>query len=60
MPAAVGAILLQRAFFISTEKKEDYLKNAILEYSKRLSKYCIFNIVELQDEKVPSNLSEAE
>ena len=30
------------------------------EYSKRLSKYCIFNIVELQDEKVPSNLSEAE
>ena len=40
--------------------KENYLKNAILEYSKRLSKYCIFNIVELQDEKVPSNLSEAE
>ena len=40
--------------------KEDYLKNAILEYSKRLSKYSIFNIVELQDEKVPSNLSEAE
>lgn len=40
--------------------KEDYLKNAILKYSKRLSKYCIFNIVELQDEKVPSNLSEAE
>ena len=40
--------------------KEDYLKNAILEYSKRLSKYCIFNIVELQDEKVPSNLSDAE
>jgi len=28
--------------------KEDYLKNAILEYSKRLSKYCIFNIVELK------------
>lgn len=40
--------------------KEDYLKNAILEYSKRLSKYCIFNIIELQDEKVPTNLSEAE
>ena len=39
--------------------KEDYLKNAILEYSKRLSKYCIFNIIELQDEKVPTNLSEA-
>ena len=40
--------------------KEDYLKNAILEYSKRLSKYWIFNIIELQDEKVPTNLSEAE
>ena len=40
--------------------KEDYFKNAILEYSKRLSKYCIFNIIELQDEKVPTNLSEAE
>lgn len=40
--------------------KEDYLKNAILEYSKRLSKYCILNIVELQDEKVPSTLSEKE
>lgn len=40
--------------------KEDYFKNAILEYSKRLSKYCIFNIIELQDEKVPTNLNEAE
>ena len=40
--------------------KEDYLKNAILEYSKRLSKYCILNITELQDEKVPSILDEAE
>lgn len=40
--------------------KEDYLKNAILEYSKRLSKYCILNIVELQDEKVLSTLSEKE
>ncbi len=40
--------------------KEDYLKNAILEYSKRLSKYCILNIVELPDEKVPSILSDVE
>ncbi len=40
--------------------KEDYLKNAILEYSKRLSKYCILNIVELPDEKVPSILSGVE
>lgn len=40
--------------------KEVYLKNAILEYSKRLSKYCILNIIELPDEKVPSILSTAE
>lgn len=40
--------------------KEDYLKNAILEYAKRLSKYCILNIVELPDEKVPTILNEAE
>lgn len=40
--------------------KEDYLKNAILEYSKRLSKYCILNIVELPDEKVPAVLNESE
>ena len=40
--------------------KEDYLKSAILEYSKRLSKYCILNVAELQDEKVPTVLSQAE
>ena len=40
--------------------KETYLKDAILEYSKRLSKYCILNIVELQDEKVPTILNDAD
>ena len=37
--------------------KEQYLKDAIKEYSKRLSKYCILNIVELPDEPIPNNLS---
>ena len=37
--------------------KEKYLKDAISEYSKRLSKYCILNILELSDEKVPENLN---
>ena len=32
--------------------KEDYLKNAITEYSKRLSKYCKLNIIELNDEAI--------
>lgn len=37
--------------------KEDYLKNAINEYSKRLSKYCNLTITELQDEKLPNKLN---
>ncbi len=40
--------------------KEDYLKSAITEYSKRLSKYCHFNIIELPDEKLPSPLYETD
>ena len=39
--------------------KEKYLQDAILEYSKRLSKYCSLNIVELNDEKVPQNLNDS-
>ena len=31
--------------------KETYLKDAIQEYSKRLSKYYSFKIIELPDEK---------
>ena len=38
--------------------KEKYLKLAIDEYSKRLSRYCKLNIVELNDEKTPDNASE--
>lgn len=40
--------------------KEEYLRLAINEYSKRLSKYCKLNIVELPDEKVPDNISDNE
>ena len=36
--------------------KEKYLKDAIDEYSKRLSKYCKLNITELSDEKIPDKL----
>ena len=38
--------------------KENYLKEALLEYSKRVSKYCNLNIIEVQDEKVPDKLSD--
>lgn len=38
--------------------KEKYLKDAIAEYSKRLSKYCKLDIVEVADEKTPENASD--
>lgn len=38
--------------------KEKYLKDAIAEYSKRLSKYCKLEIVEVADEKTLENVSE--
>ncbi len=40
--------------------KEKYLKMAIDEYSKRLSRYCKLEIIELPDEKTPDNASEKE
>lgn len=36
--------------------KEKYLKDATEEYTKRLSKYCKLNIIELTDEKIPDKL----
>lgn len=38
--------------------KEKYLKDAITEYSKRLSKYCKLEIVEVADEMTPDNASD--
>lgn len=38
--------------------KEQYLKDALNEYSKRLSKYCSLKIIEIPDEKVPETLNE--
>ena len=40
--------------------KEKYLKDAIAEYSKRLSRYCRLDIIELPDEKTSENASEKE
>lgn len=40
--------------------KEKYLKQAIDEYSKRLSRYCKLDIIEVPDEKTPDNASEKE
>ena len=37
--------------------KEKFFREAILEYSKRLSKYCNLNIIEVEDNKIPDKLS---
>lgn len=37
--------------------KEKYLRDAIAEYSKRLSKYCKLEILEVADEKTPDQAS---
>ena len=39
--------------------KEIYLREAIGEYSKRLSRYCKLDIIEVPDEKSPDNASSA-
>lgn len=39
--------------------KEKYLKDAISEYSKRLSAYCRFQIIEVADEKTPEQAGDA-
>lgn len=38
--------------------KEKYLRDAIAEYSKRLSKYCKLEMIEVADEKTPDHASE--
>ena len=38
--------------------KEKYLKDAVAEYSKRLSKYCKLEVIETADEKTPDHASE--
>ena len=40
--------------------KEKYLKLGIDEFKKRLSKYCKLEVIELEDEKAPENLSDKE
>lgn len=40
--------------------KEKFYKDAILEYSKRLSRYCKLEIIEVADEKTPDQASDIE
>ena len=40
--------------------KEKYFTAAIAEYTKRLSRYCKLEVIEVADEKTPDNASEHE
>ncbi|HFL3828480.1 TPA: 23S rRNA (pseudouridine(1915)-N(3))-methyltransferase RlmH [Clostridioides difficile] len=40
--------------------KEKYMQQGIKEYSKRLSRYCNLEIIEVEDEKTSENLSKRE
>ncbi len=40
--------------------KEKYIRDGIEEFSKRLTPYCKLQIVEVNDEKAPEQLSDAE
>lgn len=40
--------------------KEKYLKDGIAEYSKRISRFAKFEMIELSDEKTPDKASESE
>lgn len=56
-----GRILFVKITLITVGKiKEKYIKDAIAEYSKRLSRYCKLEILEVADEKTPDHASETE
>ena len=40
--------------------KEKYIRDGINEYIKRLSRYCSIEIVEVEDERAPENLTDRE
>lgn len=39
--------------------KEKYFKDAVAEYSKRLSRFCNLSVTEIPDEKIPDGASDA-
>lgn len=40
--------------------KEAFWRDAVGEYSKRLKRFCNFNIIELKEARLPANASEAD
>jgi 23S rRNA (pseudouridine1915-N3)-methyltransferase len=54
-----GGLFLKITIICVGKIKEKYLSDAIKEYSKRLSKYCKLEIIEVSDEKTEENASPA-
>jgi len=53
--------LIMKITIIAVGKiREDWIKNGIAEYQKRLFKFCKFEILEVTEEQAPENLSPLE
>lgn len=52
-----GVIMLNIQIICVGKIKEKYLRDAIDEYKKRLSRYCKLTITELPDERIPDKLN---
>ena len=50
--------MLNVKIYVTGTLKEQYYKDAIAEYKKRLSAYCKFEIIEYKEYKLPENPSE--
>ena len=51
---------MKRTILCAGKIKEKYFEAGIAEYTKRLSRYTVIEIKQVQDEKTPDNASEAE
>lgn len=52
--------MLKISLVVVGKTTEDYLKTGIAEYSKRLSRFCNFSVVEIPELKHASKISKAE
>ena len=50
--------MLSVKLFVTGTLKEQYYKNAIEEYKKRLTKFCQFDIIEFKEYKLPDEPTE--
>jgi 23S rRNA (pseudouridine1915-N3)-methyltransferase len=54
------AIIMRICVLAVGKLQEQYLRDGIAEYLKRLKRYCKLEIIEVADEKAPESLSPAE